>query len=129
MPFVIAADFDDTIFKNAWHSEGEPNPDVIDKLKEFKEAGAEIALWTCREGKKLEEAVRKCKEVGLELDSINKNTPSTKVMIEQMKKQWNDEPFAQSKILANFYLDDRAYNIEFFLQVNVEQTCKRYEIQ
>jgi len=126
MPFVIAADFDDTIFKNAWHTKGEPNQEVIDKLKEFKKFGAEIALWTCREGTKLKEAVQKCKDVGLELDSINENTPSTKVTIKEMAKEWGDEPFAESKILANFYLDDRAYNIEFFLQINVEQTCKNY---
>lgn len=124
MPFILAVDYDGTLFDKSWPDKGTPKHDVINKVKEFKKYGSEIALWTCREGKTLDEAIKRCKEVGLEFDSINENTPSQVKYIEERMK--HGEEFATRKIFANFYLDDRANNIEFFLTIDAKATCERF---
>ena len=124
MPFILAVDYDGTLFEGSWPDLGDPKEDVIAKVKKFKDAGSEIVLWTCREGVSLKEALERCKEVGLEFDSVNENSPSQKEYMEQRKEE--GEIFATRKIFANFYLDDRAHNIDFFLKINAEATCERF---
>jgi len=125
MPFILSVDYDATLFEGTWPKKGKPIQAVIDKVKEFKSHGAEIALWTCREGVSLEEATKRCDEAGLEFDAINSNVPS---QIEYMKERAKEgEIFATRKIYADFYLDDKAHNIEFFLKINVKETCKAYK--
>lgn len=124
MSFVLAIDYDGTLFEGTWPEKGAPKYDVINKVKEFKKHGAELALWTCREGISLEEAVERCTEVGLEFDAINENVPSELEYIAERAK--HGEIFATRKIYADFYLDDRAHNIEFFLKINVQKTCENY---
>lgn len=124
MPFILAIDYDGTLFLGSWPEKGAPRQDVIDKVKEFRANKAELVLWTCREGKSLEEALTRCKEVGLEFDAVNANTPS---QLEYMKeREAEGEIFATHKIFANFYLDDRAYNIDFFLKIDAKATCDRF---
>jgi len=125
MPFLIATDYDGTIFEGSWPEEGDPKQDVIDKLKAFKEEGAEIALWTCREGVSLEEAMKRCAEVGLEFDAVNENTPS---QLAYMKKKVEEgEVFATRKIFADIYVDDRAPgSIDYFLDIDVKATCDNF---
>jgi hypothetical protein len=124
MPFVLAVDYDSTLFSGSYPEQGDPKQDVIDKVKEFKDNKAEIILWTCREGKSLKEAIERCKEVGLEFDAVNSNAPSQLKYMEEKKKE--GEIFATRKIFANFYLDDRAYNIDFFLKIDAKSTCERF---
>ena len=125
MPFILAVDYDSSLFEGSYPEIGAPKQDIIDKVKEFKRHGAEIAFWSCRsEGRVLEEAIQRCKEVGIEFDAINDNVPSQKQYMEEQKKIGNI--FALRKIFADFYLDDSAYNLEFFLKINVEETCKRF---
>ena len=125
MPFILAVDYDGTLFESSYPEKGAPKQDIIDKVKEFKRHGAEIALWTCRsEGQVLEEAIQRCKEVGIELDAVNDNVPSQKRYMEEQKKK--GAMFALRKIFADFYLDDYAYNLEHFLSINVEETCKKF---
>ena len=124
MPFVLAVDYDDTLFSGGIEAEGTAKEEIINKVKEFKENGAEIVLWTCREGIGLKEAVKKCKEVGLEFDSINENSPSVvKYIMGKEKEGWT---LASRKILADFYLDDKAFNLDFFLKVKVKETCDQF---
>ena len=128
MPFILAVDFDGTIFEHAWPNieEAVPRQDVIDKVKEFKDCGAELVLWTCRENKSLDEAIAKSKEFGIAFDAHNENAPSFAEYVKD-RIDGGDQPFAVSKIFANFYLDDLAGNIEMFLKVNVKATCKKFE--
>jgi len=122
MAYILAVDYDGTLFTGSWPELGEPKHDVINKVKEFKKHGAEIVLWTCREGISLEEAKKRCKEVGLEFISVNSNAPSQlKYMTERARE---GEEFATRKIFANFYVDDRSNNIETFLKTNAEELCK-----
>ena len=44
--------------------------------------------------------------------------------MEEQRKQGNI--FALRKIFADFYLDDGAYNLDFFLKIDIEETCKRF---
>lgn len=102
MTKVVAVDFDGTLCTNAW-----PNIGVIDifqkrviqRLCELHKAGWVIILWTCREGKYLEDAVKFCVNNSIPIDYINENIPEIK------------ETFGDSrKICADLYIDDRAVN-------------------
>jgi hypothetical protein len=124
MAFILAVDFDGTLFEDSWPACGKPKWDIINKVKEFKEAGAEIVLWTCREGITLEQAVQRCKEVGLEFDAVNDNAPTNQKYMEEELK--NGLVFATRKIFANFYVDDRARNLEIFLKIDAKNACQRH---
>ena len=126
MAFIIAVDYDDTISFGTVNSPWKPNKPVIEKLKEFKKAGAEIALWTCRERDSLQEAVDRCTKAGLEFDAVNANTPTEMDYIARKSKD-GEPAFAQSKIYADIYVDDKAPgSIEYFLKIDVEKTCKNF---
>ena len=97
---VIAVDFDGCLCKNAWPEVGEPNWDVIKKVKEEHEKGADIILWTCRDGQLLEDAKEACKRWGVPLSAANES------LIEWQEAWGNDT----RKIGATEYWDDKAYN-------------------
>ena len=121
--FVLAVDYDGTVFSGAYPEKGDPVQDVIDKVKEFQNVeSCETVLWTCREGKSLEEAVKRCEEVGLKFDAINDNTSSVHEWIAAEAKESGDT-FASRKIFADYYVDDRAHNIDLFLTIDVKATC------
>lgn len=125
--FNLAVDYDGTLFEGMYPEKGEPKLDVIAKTKEFIDAGAEVALWTCREGKALKEAVERCKEHGLIFTSVNDNTPSQHEYNRNLKMD-GGEAFAQRKIYADLYVDDKAPgSIDFFLKINVKKTMKNFE--
>lgn len=125
--FIIAMDYDTTLFAGSFPELGEPIKEVIDKVKEFQATGlVEVALWTCREGKSLEEAVQRCKEQGLEFDAINENTPYELDYMERQKAKGNT--FATRKIYADIYVDDKAPgSIDFFLKIDVQKTCNSFK--
>jgi hypothetical protein len=125
MSFILAVDYDGTLFRGSFPEKGEPRQDIIDKVKEFKKWGAECVLWTCREENSLAEATKRCEEFGLEFDAINENAPS---QLEYMKKMAaQGEIFATRKIFADFYVDDRAHNEEYFLKIDAKATCENYK--
>lgn len=95
---AIAIDFDGCLCTNAYPSVGTPNWNVINKAKEEKKNGAGLILWTCREGKVLEDAVNACKEWGLEFDAVNESLPS-------WIEEWGASP---RKVAASEYWDDLA---------------------
>lgn len=126
--FIIAIDYDSTLFTKSYPEKGEPIKEVIDKVKEFQENEfCESILWTCREGKSLEEAIERCKEQGLKFSSVNDNTPYEKRYIERRKSKGEDI-FAQRKVYADVYVDDKAPgSIEYFLKINVKKTCESFK--
>lgn len=95
---VIAIDFDGCICTAAWPEIGEPNWDVINRAKAEKDAGAELILWTCREGELLEAALKACYSWGLTFDAVNDNTP-------RMVELYGKNP---RKVSAAEYWDDHA---------------------
>lgn len=95
---IIAVDFDGTLCQNKWPKIGEPNSELIRYLKEEKKAGAKLILWTCRDGKQLEEALEFCKFCNLSFDAVNDNLP-------EAKKMFGGNP---RKVFAHEYIDDRS---------------------
>jgi hypothetical protein len=99
-PMTIAVDFDGTIVTHKYPYIGHIMPEAWNTLKALKEAGHKLILWTCREGKELEEAVFFCKQYGIVFDAVN----------ESINKYHN---LGTRKVLADLYIDDK--NIGGFL--------------
>lgn len=95
---VIAVDFDGTLCKEAYPAIGNPNMRLIKSLIGNRKNGDKLILWTCREGKLLEDAVNWCKTFGLEFDAVNENIP-------ELVKKWGTDP---RKIGCNMIIDDKA---------------------
>lgn len=96
---IIAVDFDGTLCDEEYPGIGLPHMDLIKALICEREQGHKLILWTCREGKFLDEAVNWCKSNGLGFDAINDN-------LEEEKQRWGNNP---RKVAADIYIDDRAY--------------------
>ena len=89
---VIAVEFDGTItFPSKYPITGEPNIDVINKLKTLHKYNT-LILYTCREGVELQEAIDMCASYELMFDYINENIESRH----------------SRKIWADIYLDDKS---------------------
>lgn len=99
---IIAVDFDGTLCNDCYPEIGEPNHTLIAALHLLKQQNCRLILWTCRCGKKLEEAVTWCKSFGLEFDAVNSNVP------EIIRKYGSDS----RKIYADIYLDDRSWRLK-----------------
>ena len=95
---MIAIDFDGCLCSDAYPEIGAPNWDVIVEAKNEQTAGAKLILWTCREGKLLEDAVNACIRWGLKFDAINESLPAWRAM-------YDNDP---RKIGATEYWDDKA---------------------
>lgn len=100
---TIAIDFDDCLFRTTWPDIVAPIWSVICAAKEEQAAGADLILWTTREGKYLEDALAACESVGLRFVAVNENSP-------YMKALWGNDP---RKIGADEYWDDKAVPVEF----------------
>lgn len=95
---VWAIDFDGTLVEDRWPEIGEPKEDMINHFRRLRKAGDRVILWTCREGKLLEDAVSFCKEHGLEFDAVNNNLP------DEIRRFGND----CRKVGADYYVDDKS---------------------
>ena len=112
---VFAVDFDGTLCKSIWPEIGEPNLTLIEWIKEKRREGNKIILWTCREGKLLDEALAWCKDKGLEFDAVNDNTP-------ELIKLFGNNP---RKVSADYFIDDKNWkDIDFGLPYKSNETTK-----
>lgn len=112
---VIAIDFDGTICKEEWPACGEPNFPIINAAIAEKEKGAQLILWTCREGDMLKEAVDYCAKYGLVFDAVNEN------IAWRIEKYGNDS----RKVGADEYWDDRSVNVKFGQDVTLNKSDGR----
>lgn len=94
---VFAIDLDGTVWKEAYPGIGLIIPEAINSIKEIKNLGHTIIIWTCRQGKLLEDAVNTLKRYNVPFDFINENDP------ERIKLYGSD----CRKIGADFFVDDR----------------------
>lgn len=93
---IVAVDFDGTLSLDSQYPDiGQFNTPLYEALMRLRSIGWSIVLWTCREGKELKEAVVWCANNGLEFDAINENPSHV--------------PFKSRKVVADMYIDDRAY--------------------
>ncbi len=97
---IVAIDFDNTIAKTEYPKIIKPIPEMIKFLRECKEQGATIILWSCRGGKYLDEAVQWCVEHNVPIDYVNENAPF------KIESYGNDS----RKIAADLYIDDKSFN-------------------
>lgn len=100
----IAIDFDNTLA--TWDPErpNEIGPAIMRNLSlalRLQQAGHKLILWTCREGKSLEQAAKWCAQHGLIFDAVNAN-------IHDPGYGWPDS----RKVYADLYIDDRAVNAQ-----------------
>lgn len=94
-PVVIAVDFDGTCVKHEFPHIGD-QIGAFPWLRQFREEGAHLILWTCRTGDPLVEAVDFCKAMGLEFDGVNEHS--------YLAEGFDPGP----KIGAHIYIDDKA---------------------
>lgn len=99
---AIAVDFDGCLCANAYPEIGAPHWNIIAAAAAAQSSGAGIILWTCREGKLLQDALEACERWGLRFDAVNDSLPSWK------------EAFGNDsrKVGADEYWDDKAYRVE-----------------
>ena len=97
-PEVFAVDFDGTLCENRWPDIGKPIHDMIDWVKQLRQKGHKIILWTCRDKMALVYALTWCADHGLFFDAVNDN-------LEDHKLRFGGN---SRKILADYYIDDGA---------------------
>ena len=125
MRYTLAVDYDGTLFEGSYPKLGDPRKDVIKQVKAFKKVGAEIVLWTCREGKSLQEALSRCSEQKIKFDAVNESSEDQKEYQQKVLIESGDV-FGIRKIFANMYVDDRSPgSIEHFLSLDPKEECKK----
>jgi len=95
---IYAVDFDGTLCQNLYPKIGYAKKEVIKNILELQTNGDKIALWTCRTGELLENAVNWCGNQGIVFDSINEN-------MQEIIDTYGSDP---RKITADIYIDDKA---------------------
>lgn len=93
---IIAIDFDGTIVEHRYPFIGRIRPFAFETMEALQINGHRLILWTHRTGQKLEEAIKFCKNHGIEFYAVNKNYP---------EEVWDTSD--SRKILADIYIDNR----------------------
>lgn len=93
---TIAVDFDGTLVTHAYPEIGKPIPFAIETLKKLQAEGHQLILWSCREGKLLDDAIEYCRQRGLEFYAVNSNYPEDLPDVAQPRK-----------LTAELFIDDR----------------------
>lgn len=95
---IIAVDFDGTIVTHEYPKIGKEIPFATQTLKMLAKDGHRLILWTVREGRLLEEAVKWCNEHGVDFYAVNKDYPEEELD--------NNNHYAR-KLKADIWIDDR----------------------
>ena len=90
---IIAVDFDGTL-----QIDGEPNMQLIQRLRVEQTSGSIVILWTCREGRTLQDALSFLARHGFRPSYVNRNAPE---VICRLKRD-------PRKVYADVYIDDKA---------------------
>ena len=96
---TIAVDFDGTIVEHKYPEIGKEIPFAIETLRTLSEEGHKLILWTSRDGELLDEALKFCRERGLEFYAVNSNYPPGAL--------FTNRPGRSCKVVADVYIDDR----------------------
>ena len=72
---TIAVDFDGTIVTHKYPEIGEEIPFAVETLKMLIHDRHKLILWSCREGKLLDDAIQWCRERGVEFYAANRDYP------------------------------------------------------
>ena len=90
---IIAVDYDGTL-----EIDGNLNINLIQRLRHAQAGGDRVILWTCRSGKRLNEAVARLRGARFIPNAVNENMPDTVVAL----------GYNPRKVLADIYIDDKA---------------------
>lgn len=106
---IYAVDFDGTLCANMYPKIGQARTAVLEFIREAKDNGGTIILWTCREGELLDRAVEWCRSNKVPIDYVNENVPAI------------SQKFGSDcrKIYADFYIDDKALNVDDLIRRNI----------
>lgn len=96
---IIAVDFDGTIVEHEYPAIGEERPFATEVLKMLMADRHKLVLWTMREGKLLDEAIKWCADRGVEFYAVNSESPA-------MFQMERDKNFS-CKLNADVFIDDR----------------------
>ena len=95
---IIAVDFDGTIVTHEYPKIGKEIPFATQTLKMLAKDGHRLILWTVREGRLLEEAVKWCNERGVDFYAVNKEYP---------EEELDNNNHYSRKLKADIWIDDR----------------------
>lgn len=95
---IIAVDFDGTIVENRYPEIGAERPFAIETLKMLIQDRHRLVLWSCREGKLLDDALQWCRERGVEFYAANRDYP---------EETTDNNPHFTRKLKADLFIDDR----------------------
>ena len=90
---IIAVDYDGTL-----ELPDGMNMPLIARLRQQQRIGDTVILWTCREGRRLREALNRLAGAGLVPNGVNENAPTVIARL----------GYNPRKIVADVYLDDKA---------------------
>jgi len=96
---VIAVDFDGTIVEDRYPEIGEERPFATEVLRKFIQKRHKLVLWTVRNGKLLDEALKWCEERGVQFYAVNSDSP------EMMKEERSK--YHSYKLNADVFIDDK----------------------
>ena len=94
---IIAVDFDGTLHMGQYPGIGTVMPDACKVIRQLRQDGHYIIIWTCRNGNLLLDAVNWMLFKGIEFDRINDQHP------DNIKNHGYDT----RKVYADIYIDDR----------------------
>lgn len=89
---IIAVDYDGTLFTN-----GAMNQNLVSRMAFEQKRGNIVILWTCREGKRLQQALKDLQRFGFAPNYVNCNCPQAIRMMGHDSR----------KIYADVYIDDK----------------------
>ncbi len=119
MSKVLVIDFDGTIVEHCFPHIGDPLPGAFETLKELKEAGFKLILWTCREDSNryinkqyLKHAVDFCLKNGVEFDAVNEA-----IQAEDFRDDdFNFGGFPGWHVVRQVLLEGHELNVEWIVQ-------------
>ena len=127
---VIAVDFDGTIVEHRYPEIGKEIIFATDTLKALIRDGHRVILWSVREGELLEEAVKWCRERGVEFYAVNRDYP-------EEERAYNRH-FSR-KLKVDLFIDDRnlgglpdwgtIYEMVHDRRITYEQLMEKYSEQ
>lgn len=94
----IAVDFDGTIVEHRYPEIGKEMPFATITLRKLIDEGHKLILWSVREGKLLDEAVKWCEKRGVFFYAVNKDFDEDSPNVSRSYSR---------KIKADLFIDDR----------------------
>lgn len=117
LPKIVAVDFDGTLVEDKYPAIGRVNDTIVSVVKKLQAQGVEVILWSCRDGKQLDDAVQFCRdELGIEFATVNQNHPA-------VQKLFNNDT---RKVYADLYIDDKAIELSTIMEVLIHGRWEYY---